>query len=593
MLSGRHGRPSGKLAHTRRNPPSSSSSTRISHVHHFPLQNRVTRLIPTVRTAVTLNLGLTWSTYGQPANLFHKLDTEQQTGSNPLWDPSLPLSVTTAAELPSHNNLFGPSVGFAWTPNFLGQAHKTVIRGGYRLSYDPPFYNIYLNTSDSAPQVLSQQLTNSSEINGVLPANPTGPNVRSALASYLVYGVADPRQYTQINESKNFTADYVSAWSFGIQHEITRELVAEARYVGNHGGNLFQTINANPYLAGLQAAFPGEIPSSVSVSSVNGREDGSSYLVRQRTNTGYSDYHALQTELRANNLFRQLLFSAAYTWNKTTDNVSEVYSSGGAGVTSAIAQNPLNYKSGEHGLSGLDFPQNLTLNFVENIPLYKQQYGLAGHVLGGWGLSGTYFLASGQPYTPIQYGFDYYGSHSGVSDYTFNSAYGAGPDDLRPFLGSRGAPVKQVGAYAGDVCNYYGGASCSVSPTTLISFNNANASGDASVQTVSNTNVRYILNSSYSQQAFGVPWGNVGRNDARDFWTNTANFTVTKNLKLHNNLNALVRANFSNLFNHPNYQSIDPYLDDAGFYSAYTGFGDPTVTPANVRQITFSAKIAW
>jgi hypothetical protein len=53
MLSGRHCRPSGKLAHTRRNPPSSSSSTRISQVHHFPLQNRVTRLIPTVRTAGT------------------------------------------------------------------------------------------------------------------------------------------------------------------------------------------------------------------------------------------------------------------------------------------------------------------------------------------------------------------------------------------------------------------------------------------------------------------------------------------------------------------------------------------------------------
>jgi hypothetical protein len=92
---------------------------------------------------VTLNLGLTWSTYGQPANLLHKLDTEQQTGAHPLWDPSLPPSVTTAPKLDSHYLLFGPSVGFAWSPEFLGSAHKTVIRGGYRLSFDPPFYNIY------------------------------------------------------------------------------------------------------------------------------------------------------------------------------------------------------------------------------------------------------------------------------------------------------------------------------------------------------------------------------------------------------------------------------------------------------------------
>lgn len=51
MLSGRHRRPSGKDAHARRNPPSNSSSIRIPQVHHFPRQNGVTRLVPTVRTA--------------------------------------------------------------------------------------------------------------------------------------------------------------------------------------------------------------------------------------------------------------------------------------------------------------------------------------------------------------------------------------------------------------------------------------------------------------------------------------------------------------------------------------------------------------
>jgi hypothetical protein len=245
-------------------------------------------------------------------------------------------------------------------------------------------------------------------------------------------------------------------------------------------------------------------------------------------------------------------------------------------------------------LSGLDFPQNLTVNFVEQVPFGKDQHGLTGHVLGGWSLAGTYFIASGQPYTPIQYGFDYYGSQSGVSDYTFNNSYGAGPDDLRPFLGSRKAPLTQTGAYAGDVCNYFGGASCDASPTQLISFNNANASGDATVQTVSKSTVRYILNSTNAQQAFGSPWGNVARNDARDFWTNTGNLTVTKRFKLHESLDALVRANFSNIFNHPNYQSIDPYLDDAGVTpAAYTGFGDPKVTPSSPRQVTFSAKVAW
>ncbi len=43
-----------------------------------------------VTSHLTLNLGLTWSYYGQPANLFHKNDLAQQNGSDPIWDPSLP-----------------------------------------------------------------------------------------------------------------------------------------------------------------------------------------------------------------------------------------------------------------------------------------------------------------------------------------------------------------------------------------------------------------------------------------------------------------------------------------------------------------------
>jgi len=34
-----------------------------------------------------------------------------------------------------------------------------VIRGGYRIAYDPAFYNIYLNISSSAPVALLNTLT--------------------------------------------------------------------------------------------------------------------------------------------------------------------------------------------------------------------------------------------------------------------------------------------------------------------------------------------------------------------------------------------------------------------------------------------------
>lgn len=542
---------------------------------------------------LTLNLGVTYSFYGQPANLFHDKDVKQQKSSDPLWNPALDLSITAAPHLDSDFKLFAPSVGFAWTPSLLGDAHKTVIRGGYRLAYDPPFYNIYLNMSSAAPQVFLQTLSSTAQTYGVLPANPIGTNVRNALSSYLTRGVKDPRKYSQTTVDKNFGVDHVQSWSLGVQYEFAQNLVAEARYVGNHANHLFQSSNANPYLAGLEASFPDEVPSTITLGT-NGRVDGNSSVIRKRGNTGWSDYHGLQTQVRADNLFQQLTLTAAYTFSKTTDNSSDIY----ATDTLAFSQNPLNYKNAEHGLSDIDFPHNFTFTFAEQIPAYKKQEGLIGHTLGGWAVSGTYFIASGQNYTPTQYGFDYYGSYSGVADYTFNSSFAGSLDGLRPYVANKKVSPAKVGAYAGDAYNYFGGSALgSLSSTQLIDYNYANLTynntGTAEVRTVTADQVHYILNSATAQSVRNTPWGNARRNELRDYWTNTGNLSVIKYINLHEGLKAQVRANVSNVFNHPNYSSIDSTIDDAGLNGESQGFADPTVTSGGRRAIVFSAKISW
>src|SRR5882762_306977 len=93
-----------------------------------------------IKNNLTINLGITWSYYGQPANLFHTHTLAVQTGANPVWNPALPLSVTTNPLIPSPKNSYAPSVGFAWTPGGGGRLltgnGKTVVRGGYRIAYD-------------------------------------------------------------------------------------------------------------------------------------------------------------------------------------------------------------------------------------------------------------------------------------------------------------------------------------------------------------------------------------------------------------------------------------------------------------------------
>lgn len=546
---------------------------------------------------LTINLGLTYSLYGQPANLFNDKDKKIQTGSDPLWNPNLDLSVTTFHRLDTDYKSLAPSVGFAWSPTFLGGNGQTVIRGGYRLSFDPPVYNVYLNISSSAPQVFLQTLSSTStDISGLLPANPTGPNVRSALSSYLTLGVNDPRNYSETNVSDDFRADRVQSWSLGVQRELGKVAVLEARYVGNHGDRLFQSINGNPYLAGLAARFPSEIPSSVTLQS-NGRPLANS-LVRTRTNTGYSDYHGLQTELRADDLFHQLLFRTNYTWSKTTDNASEIYGTVAGGSTVAFSQNPLNYKGGEHALSGLDVPNSWSLSFVEKIPAFKNQAGLVGHVLGGWAVSGTYFITSGEPYTASQYYFNYitslYGGFDMIPDANFNSSFASLYDGgLRPFVGNKKAPASSLGVYAGDACIYFG-AGCSLSTDTLLDFTDLNTGGSG--VTTTKDKVRYIANGAYAQDINKTPWGTASRNQNRDFWTNTGNATFSKLIKLHEGLNASVRATLTNVFNHPNYASVDPIIEDAGdntYSDGPDGFGDPKLSDGGSRTIVVGATIRW
>jgi Carboxypeptidase regulatory-like domain len=552
-----------------------------------------------VRPNLTLNLGLTYTYFGQPANLFNKLDTERETGSEPFFDPSLPLGVRVFPNLPAPKNQFAPGVGFAYTPNgggWLTGNGKTVLRGGYRLAYDPPFYNIYLNIAGSAPQVLAQTLNGDTAAANPLLAQPFGPNVRAQLAPFLTLGTQDPRSFNQTTVTPNFHADHAQEWSFGIQRQLVPAAVIEARYVGTHGGGLFQSINGNPEIDGLAASFPNQVPSSDTpcpasqavVPQAVGRVNCDQGVVRVRTNTGYSDYEALQTELRTTNLAHQLTLRTAYTWSKTTSNADEIYETFAAGSTIPYSQNPLNYLGAEHGLSGLDIPQNWTLSFVEQIPAYRDQHGLAGHLLGGWSVAGTYIISSGQPYTPVQFDINTFSGANQNYDVPFNTAFIGTYETARPFAGSSSAPVNTVGIYAGDLCGLYA-AACSMNATQLLSFNAFNASG--ALQNATPSQVRFIANGQTADSIYGTPYGNVARNAGRNYQTNTANFALIKDTKVTERVKAQFRMDMVNLFNHPNFLSVDPFIDDAGLTSFETGFGTPSLFDGGNRTITFEVKV--
>ena len=559
-----------------------------------------------VRPNLTLNLGLTYTYFGQPANLFHRQDVARESGSTPFFDPSLPLSVRAFPLIPAPKTQFGPSVGFAYSPHWGGRPTdngKTVLRGGYRMSYDPIFYNIYLGIATAAPQLLQQTLTGSRAAANPLLAQPFGPAVRNELAPYLALGVSDPRSFTQTNVTPDFRADHVHQWTFGIQRQIVPNAVVEVRYVGNHGANLFQSINGNPFVAGI-ASFPNALPSGVTpcpssqavVSTAIGRVNCNQGVVRTRTNTGVSDYQGLQTELRLTNLARQLTLRAAYTWSKTTSNADEIAGTNAAGNTIAFSQNPLSYVGPEHGLSGLDFPHNWTLSFVEQIPIFRAQRGIRGRILGGWSAAGTYLISSGQPYTPIQSGLNS-GSGGNVDDIAFNTTFTGLSDVVRPFMGSPTAPVSSVGMYAADACAILGFSTCPLAANQLVSVNQINITGE--LLPVTKNQVRFIVNGPQANLIYGTPFGNAGRNILRDYHTNTANFSLFKETSVTERLRVRFSVEMLNVFNHNSFNSVDPFLDDAGLAQLGTGFATPSLFPGvpnttaafGSRIINFQLKI--
>lgn len=572
---------------------------------------------------LTLNLGLTWTYYGSPENLFNQISTANQKSSTPLWNPALPLSVTTFPTFSSPKNSFGPSVGFAYSPQwggFLTGNGKTTIRGGYRMLYDPPYYNIFVNMSSSAPEVLLQGIANP----GIgVPAVPTGPNVRAEFASSLTKGVFDPRTFSQTALLPNFGPDKVQSWSLGFERETSKNSAVEVRYTGNHGYDLFQSINANPFIGSIAANFPNLVPAGVTpcttsqlvgpnASRALGRINCSEGVVRERTNGGFSNYSALQAEFRANNLFKQLTLRTAYTYSKTLDNVSEIFSTFSGGDSLAFAQNPFN-QTGEYSLSGLNIPHQWTILATEELPFFKEQHGLIGHILGGWALSGNYILASGQGYTPTQAVSALFTAPNYFDSRFWETFIGA--ETARPFVGNLSAPATSVGMFAGDACAVFSFTGtdplCTGNPNQLISLTAVGKSGCESNAAigcpfvpVTNNQVRFIMNSGIAETTFGTPFGNASRNLVTDAITNTMNFAVLKRFKFNERSSFEFRMTMLNALNHQNFGAngtgIDPFMEDAGLHSNGTGFGDVTVQNTSypgsnnaTRRITFGGTFRF
>ncbi len=604
-----------------------------------------------IRPNLTLNLGVRYEISTQPLNpIIQQVNAREADPARAIFNQAFPLSTRTAQELPLDKNNIAPRVGFAWSPDikFLGDRFsngRTVIRGNFGIAYDPGFFNIILNTVTAAPFAAVGTIQQNAAFNpGFSTLFPFLPTTTAQLNTTPGTNGGDPRLFNQTRVSPDFHNPYAMSFGFGIQQEVFKNSVFEARYVGTRLVGQFQSINSNPNIRFLNIAgqnlfgdpgrftggvIPGTCTTTGCVTPTaangfqnrpspaagqpaftsNGRLDPLSGPTRLRANTASSTYHGMQ--LRFDTRFAEALtLNANYTLSKTLDNASEIFATFGGGQTIAFSQDPFDTGNGERGLSAFHQKHNFTASFLYDLPFYKEQRGAIGKLLGGYQINGIIRMGSGRPYTPTNITGDY--------DSAFDAAFSGGAGPVRPFNGNPNAPLGTIAFGFNAACNVlFGSPVCATAiPGDFIVFNTLSPGSDgvrvtgatpAAAAAAAVQQARLVFNdfglfargnvgTTADLEAFNyfrTPFGDVGRNTFNGLPFYLVNMSVFKTTNLTENTKIEFRAEAFNLLNRRNFGVPDPFTEDASNGFAVSSFQNPGFNNGGNRSLRFGLRFIF
>ena len=525
---------------------------------------------------LTLNLGLRYEYMPPPWEI------NNQYGS---FNPNTGL-VQGWTVHPDHRN-FSPRIGLAW--DISGNA-KTVVRAAAAIVYQTadfwgtlgggatgvPFgYDVVVNgVTTPGSQVGAGSFTFSQ-----LAWNTTGPIFPAGGGgSRLQCGdglPGDPGPCDTNFVDPNIRTPRITTWNLDIQRALTSNLTLDVAYVGNHSHGQARAVQINQPPIGTgwfsAAAQTGTTGSQACINSAplyNNCSVADPYntpaqplyskfpyigFLDETQNVGFSNYNALQVTLTQRR-YHGLYFLASYSYGHGLDDFY------GAPPQRGGMQN--NTQPGlDYGTSDYDVKHRFTLSLTYNIPGKKSP----AELLEGWSVNSIVTVQSGLPWGVMDSNDDFPGT-SAIHDSSQTTWDFTGkPSDFT----SGPNPIPCFGPANG--CNPVIPAAC---------MSAAQANGQLAVASLTNLGCYMKGSSVLTPPAYGS-LGTMGRNIFRDSGFRNWDFSILKDWKFKERLNAQFRVEFFNLLNHPNF--ANPYGAFTTYYnndpSSGLGFGCGCITP--------------
>jgi hypothetical protein len=350
-----------------------------------------------INPKLTLNLGVRWD-YESP--ITEALDQQNRgfdaSAASPLQVPGMQLKggllftdEQTRRPFKRDLNNFQPRFGvtYQWTP-------RTVVRGGYGISYLPVF-----DTGQNNGFSLQTTLVASVD-GGITPSvrlsNPYPSGIDQPVGRSQGLGTLLGRGFTYSNPDR--TIPYVHQFSVGIQRELPGRMVIDLSYAGSRTRGTAVSKGVNEVSAeqlGLGSAlltpvanpFQGQLPGT----AYNGATVPRQQLLRpypqfdalteDRRSLGRTDYDSFQARLEKR-LSAGLQFLVSYTFSRQTEAVAYLNPQDG---WDRLVQVP----------TATDAPHRLLVSTTYKLPFFENEKGFLAAVAGGWQVNAIVVVQSG------------------------------------------------------------------------------------------------------------------------------------------------------------------------------------------------------